>query len=222
MREHRWWASAGRQLCAAQPPCNRSNRKHRLPAARETRPRARALSAQERPCLPRARRRTRQCARSARPRTQVNSAAADASEGRAYAVRRRPARPWCSQRHARRRPPRRRARCAIAREHPRGCLLASSRLMKEAISDQVTSEEGCEPQRKGVKIRLQKAHRRQASAQTRGAAPRRGRSDRARRRAALRRARARAHLWKREHGAVVSTCMLSMWPANARARAHPL
>ena len=66
--------------------------------------------------------------------------------------------------------------------------LQKAHLMKEAISD---------PQRKGVKIRLQKAHRRQASAQTRGAAPRRGRSDRARRRAALRRARARAHLWKR-------------------------
>ena len=32
-----------------------------------------------------------------------------------------------------------------------------------------------------------------------------------------RRAPAREYLWKREHGAVVSTCMLSMWPANARA-----
>ena len=31
--------------------------------------------------------------------------------------------------------------------------------MRDAISyPQVSSEEGCEPQRKGVKIRLQKAH----------------------------------------------------------------
>ena len=215
MREHRWWASAGRQQCAAQPPCNRSNRKHRLPAARETRPRARALSAQERPCLPRARRRTRRCARSARPRTQVNSAAADASEGRAYAVRRRPARPWCSQRHARRRPPRRRARCAIAREHPRGCLLASSRLMKEAISDQVTSEEGCEdPTAEGAPAASVSANerRRAAPRSKRPSAPASG----------AKAGESSGPPVEKEHGAVVSTCMLSMWPANARARAHPL